>query len=161
MGDFVTKAEFARMRGVTEAAVSMWIKRGLLVVTDDGLVDVKASEAILDSRAVTAQMFPKDDRAAYLAARTQEAEAKARKAWMEAERMAARLVSREEVEKAAFSAARRAQEILLTVPNRLASILAGESDPAKIHDLLEREMRQVAQELAAVELPGIEVRAAR
>jgi phage terminase Nu1 subunit (DNA packaging protein) len=45
----VRKAEFARMRGVSRAAVGAWNRRGLLVL-DGGLVDVAASSAKLDAR---------------------------------------------------------------------------------------------------------------
>jgi phage terminase Nu1 subunit (DNA packaging protein) len=45
----VRKAEFARMRGVSRAAVGAWDRRGLLVL-DGGLVDVEASTAKLDAR---------------------------------------------------------------------------------------------------------------
>jgi len=45
----VRKSEFARMRGVSRAAVGAWNKRGLLVL-DGGLVDVDASTARLDAR---------------------------------------------------------------------------------------------------------------
>jgi len=46
---FVRKAEFARMRGVSRAAVGAWHRRGLLVL-DGGLVDVDSSNARLDAR---------------------------------------------------------------------------------------------------------------
>jgi len=45
----IRKAEFARMRGVSRAAVGAWDRRGLLVL-DGGLVDVEASIAKLDAR---------------------------------------------------------------------------------------------------------------
>jgi len=45
----VRKAEFARLRNVSRAAVGAWDRRGLLVL-DGGLVDVEASTARLDAR---------------------------------------------------------------------------------------------------------------
>jgi phage terminase Nu1 subunit (DNA packaging protein) len=45
----VRKAEFARMRNVSRAAVGAWHRRGLLVL-DGALIDVDASTAKLDAR---------------------------------------------------------------------------------------------------------------
>jgi hypothetical protein len=50
MSTFVKKAEFARQRGVSRAALTAWSVRGLLVLSDDGRVDVTASNARLDER---------------------------------------------------------------------------------------------------------------
>ncbi|WP_131860284.1 hypothetical protein [Bosea sp. BK604] len=46
----VTQAEFARLRGVSRKAVTKWKSRGLLVLTDDGLVVVAATNERLDDR---------------------------------------------------------------------------------------------------------------
>jgi hypothetical protein len=50
MSTFVKKAEFARQRGVSRAALTAWSARGLLVLSDDGRVNVEASNARLDER---------------------------------------------------------------------------------------------------------------
>ena len=48
MTELMSKAQFARHRGVGRSAVSNWITRGQLVIVD-GKVDVAASEALLDA----------------------------------------------------------------------------------------------------------------
>lgn len=48
----MTQSDFAKSRGVSKMAVSQWKKKGLLVFTSDGLVDVAASTALIDSRPV-------------------------------------------------------------------------------------------------------------
>ncbi len=50
---FVTQAEFARLRGVTRKAVTGWKIKGLLVLAEDGRVDVDQSEWNLDQRPAT------------------------------------------------------------------------------------------------------------
>jgi hypothetical protein len=45
-----TLAGFAKLRGVSRAAVTKWKKRGLLVFTSDGNVDIAASDARLEDR---------------------------------------------------------------------------------------------------------------
>jgi DNA-binding transcriptional regulator YdaS (Cro superfamily) len=44
---YVSKAEFARMMGVNPSTVNKWIKRGRLVVTDDGLIDAETGQAMV------------------------------------------------------------------------------------------------------------------
>lgn len=50
MSTFVKKAEFARQRGVSRAALTAWSARGLLVLSDTGLVNVEESNVRLDER---------------------------------------------------------------------------------------------------------------
>jgi hypothetical protein len=49
MNPFVSQAEFARYRGCSRFAVTHWKRLGLLVMRD-GLVDVEASEKLIDAR---------------------------------------------------------------------------------------------------------------
>jgi hypothetical protein len=49
---FVTQAEFAKLRGSSKFAVSHWKKLGLIVMKQR-LVDVEASEKLLDSRPIS------------------------------------------------------------------------------------------------------------
>lgn len=49
----MTQAEFARHRGVSKAIVTKWKGQGLLALTDDGRVDVEATEWNLDQRPAT------------------------------------------------------------------------------------------------------------
>jgi phage terminase Nu1 subunit (DNA packaging protein) len=57
------------------------------------------------------------------------------------------LVERSEVEDAAFTSARRVREALMNIPARVASLYAAETDPQKIHQNLEDEIRTVLIEL--------------
>lgn len=57
------------------------------------------------------------------------------------------LVPADVVKVAAFRKARIVRDGLLNLPDRLAAVLAAESDPAKVHDLLTREIRLILEEL--------------
>lgn len=153
----MTRAEYARHRGVSGAAVTQYGHEGRLVETADGLVDVAATDALLaDSldplrggdRTGKRERVPSENAAAYLEAKTLRERAMAAKAALEAEHLAGRLVSVEEVKREAFTAARQAQEALLAIPDRLASLLAAENEPAKVHDLLSEEIRRVVASIA-------------
>jgi hypothetical protein len=57
------------------------------------------------------------------------------------------LVERSEVEEAAFCNARRVRDALMNIPARVASLYAAETDPQKIHQNLEDEIRTVLIDL--------------
>jgi phage terminase Nu1 subunit (DNA packaging protein) len=57
------------------------------------------------------------------------------------------LVERSEVEEAAFASARRVRDALLNIPGRVASLYAAETDPQRIHQNLDDEIRTVLLEL--------------
>jgi hypothetical protein len=72
----------------------------------------------------------------------------ARLSKLEYERAAGKLVDADEVRAAVFLKARSARDLIMTIPGRVAPILAALTDPAEIHDVLLKEIRRVCQELS-------------
>ena len=66
----------------------------------------------------------------------------------EFEERAAKSVSRDEVTVAAFTRARTVRDSLLNIPDRVASMLAAENDPARVHQILADEIRKALIELS-------------
>ena len=58
------------------------------------------------------------------------------------EERSGKLVSRDEVQVAAFNKFRTIRDGMLNLPDRLAAILAAESDPTKVHEILATEIRK-------------------
>ena len=50
---FLSQAAFAKRRGVSKKTVTVWKQKGFVKLTDDGTVDVEASEWELDQRPAT------------------------------------------------------------------------------------------------------------
>lgn len=73
---------------------------------------------------------------------------------LEYEERVGTLVRKSEVEKEAFRIGRLVRDAILNVPSRLAGILAAESDQRRVHDLLEKELRQALESLAVNENGG-------
>jgi len=158
---YMTRAEYARYRGVNQGQITKYGRQGLLVEGPDGRIDVAATDARLD--AVLNPVHGGDRRAeqsveaahdgpgriAYLEAKAEETRLKALARRLELEERAGRLVRADEVEAEAFARARQAQEAILALPDRLASQLAAETDEARVYALLEAEVRRIARELAA------------
>jgi hypothetical protein len=74
----------------------------------------------------------------------------ARLAQLEFEERSGKLVSADDVKRAVFDAGRRARDMLLGIPDRIAAILAAERDQVEIHRLLSMELRRSLSELQVV-----------
>lgn len=84
---------------------------------------------------------------AFSQARTLNETYKARTTRLEFERLEGSLVRTDDMRLSGFNAARRARDLLLALPDRLAAVLAGTSDPVEIHRLLSADIRRVCEEL--------------
>ena len=58
------------------------------------------------------------------------------------------LIAAEAVRIAAFNAARTARDSLLSMPDRLAPVLAGEADQFEVHRIMSEEIRRVCNDIA-------------
>lgn len=154
--NIMSQADFARRRKVSRATVTEYKRKGLLVMTEDGKVDAAASEKRLTSSLDPVrggdrsggEKKPSASPKEYMAAKTREMQAKAAKQEMETRKRAGELLERSEVHDAAFTLARQTQEAGMGIADRLSSLLAAETDAAKVHDMLTSELRQVFNEMA-------------
>jgi len=85
---------------------------------------------------------------ALAASQAKKEEFRAKLVELEYEERVGALVRKSDVEKEAFRVGRLVRDAVLNVPSRLAGILAAESDQRKVHDLLEKELRQALEALA-------------
>jgi len=152
---------YARHRGVSLAAVQKAIRSGRISRNADGLIDSERADAEWNaktrpgqSRAPLAAAAPLEPAEAppdgldYFRARAIRENYLARMAKIEFEEKTAKLVSRDEVEAAAFTRGRIVRDNLLNIPDRLAATLAAESDADKVHRLLSDEIRRALNDLA-------------
>jgi len=84
----------------------------------------------------------------YNDARTYRETFKARIEELEYRRLAGELVEAAEVKRIAFARARRARDLLLSIPARCAPVVAGISDPKECLRIIEAEVNRVCDELA-------------
>lgn len=73
----------------------------------------------------------------------------ARLAKLEFEERQGSLVSAADVKVAAFNVARRARDLMLAIPDRVATVLAASDDPHEIRRVLSGELRRVCEELSS------------
>ena len=67
---------------------------------------------------------------------------------LEYEKATGVLIERAQVEKEAFRTGRMIRDTLLGLPDRLAGVLASETDEKQIHALLTKELHQVLEPLS-------------
>ncbi len=152
---------YAKHRGVSLAAVEKAIQSGRITPTADGLIDSDRADAEWSAKTRPGQRRPKAAAAVprespeaassgldYFRARAIRESYLARLAKIEFEERTAKLVSRDEVQVAAFTNGRTVRDNLLNIPDRLAATLAAETDVDRVHDLLSVEIRRALEELA-------------
>lgn len=166
----ITQAEFAKRRGVSEAMVSRWKRKGLLVLADDGRVLEAASNARLAAmldpgrggdrtgkagRSGAAGGQPGGAPADPLelnyqreAARDKRASALQRE--LELARDAKELLPAADVANRIAHHVRKALDVLAARRRRLAPKLALETDPRKVEQLLEESDREFCLALAGL-----------
>ena len=169
----VTQAEYARMRNVSRQYVGRLVKKGVIGLSD-GKLDAGKADAVLAalreparperkttapaavvegnqrpaSHLTTGFTGPSGDLpTVLLKSRIKSEVVRARLLEIKADVEAGKFVDAAEVKTAAFNKARVVRDGLLNIPDRLAAMLATESDATRVHEILTTEIRAVLEEL--------------
>ena len=148
----LTQAEYARRRGVSRQAVSKAVKKGR-IPTVKGKIDPSVADREFEANADrqhTLKAASESPPAApnYSSSRAIREAFMANLARLDYQKRTGALVSAEEVKTAAFNTARKARDLLLALPDRLAPVLAGLDDPLECHRVMTEEIRRVCDELS-------------
>ena len=162
----MNSAEFADSQGFSRPYVTKLVQQGVIVRDAKGQINEDAAAAALAARREPAKGFrrrrvPKNADIAAIGAiggqetlstmllksRIKTEVERGKMAELDRRRREGELVERSEVEEAAFSNARRVRDALMNIPGRVASLYAAETDPHKIHQNLEDEIRTVLIDL--------------
>ncbi len=168
----VTPNHYAKHRQVTLQAVLAAIKSGRLVksVTKKPsgryLVDVELADKewaantdnLTGAAAHVSKRKPEPEKPVelvsveagemtYAEARAQHERFKSRLAQLELEQREGKLVEADAVQREAFKAARQVRDALLNLPDRVAGVLAAETNQFKVHQLLTKEIRRALEDL--------------
>lgn len=168
--ELVTKTEYARRRGCTEAAVRRAVKDGRITLID-GKIDPVAADAqwarntrvragsrptddanlsgsgSVGGRANSNDKEDTDDATGYWNSRARRERAEAELAELKLSELQGQLVRADDWAAALAKRAAAFREGLLQIPARLSAQLAAEPDQARVHTLLEEELRQVMEQL--------------
>jgi len=164
----MSQAEYARHRRKSRQYISKLAKAGVLVMRG-GKIDVRATDLVLDDKPVedlderppipapvssaradrpAPDPLPQAGGASFGQARTIEMVFRAKLRRLEFETKQGRLIEAEAVRKAVADAVRALRDGILGLPDRLATVLAAESDAKKIHVTLKTELSRELEALA-------------
>lgn len=171
----IAQAEYARRRGCSREAVSKAVQERRISVDAQGRLNPDVADAewtrnTLPRPAVNAAPASPDVPTSaggrlitLVEAKTKREWALARKAELELGEMAGQLVRVDEVRDLVFTATRAARDRFETIPDRLAEVLVGETDPEVIRRKLAGEIRVAIDELLKLDLrepePAVEAHA--
>jgi hypothetical protein len=152
----MSQRAYARHRGVALFAVQKAIKSGRISTTAKGQIDSEVADeewARNTREYAPAVTQPDEDSGTFGASQYSKARAvrehyQARLAKLEFEERTGKLVSKDEVQVAAFNKFRQFRDAVLNLPDRLAAMLAAETDAAKAYEILSTEIRKALNEFA-------------
>lgn len=136
-------SDLAGAFGRTPRRITQLVKEGVLPKPQNGQYDavktVKAFVKYLEIRVSNTSLE---------AERTRLTKLKADRAQHDLAVVKGQYLPVDEVKVAAFNKGRTVRDGLLNIPNRVSSVLAAESDPLKVSQVLEKEIRQALEELS-------------
>jgi phage terminase Nu1 subunit (DNA packaging protein) len=151
--ELITRAEYAVRRGVAARTIGKYVQRGVIPLHDDRINPDEADAALelflIDplgsgrpgdppevTEEGTSQRKAKVNNNSYTEARTQEKNLKIELLELEVALKKGEMVLTKDVELAAFNAAREIRDRMLNIPDRVAAIIAAETDEVTIRDML-------------------------
>lgn len=158
MARLMSLRQYANHRGVALRAVQKAIETGRIQTVKGGKIDQAAADIAWDRNSDPAKQRKEGadigaTSQAFQKARAAREAYNAKIAQLNYEKMAGRLVDMEMVRLRSFENARAVRDALLNIPNRIASNLAGETDPIKIGNLLTTEINHALEELSGLKNP--------
>ena len=160
----LTQADFAKLRGVSQPMVSKWIKTGKIKsgvqkINGRYRIDGKKANKELEKNLDPIRSKPKTSTKAMVAkaksagtvglsfneARTLNEQYKAATNKLNYEALIKKYILAATVKKEAFECARKTRDQLMAIPDRMDSVLAAETDPHKIHEVLTKEIKQALE----------------
>lgn len=165
---------YAKHRGVRLPAVQKAIRAGRITTTPDGKLDPVQADAEWarntaprtarsgqrdrceprSPRLATTQQQPMAEPSlvagitSFATARSIREQYLARLTKIQFEKETGKLISRDAVQVAAFNKFRTFRDGMLNIPDRVSAQLASETDPAKVHEVLDSEIRKALLEFA-------------
>lgn len=161
----VNSADFAASQGFSKQYVTTLVKRGVITRDKKGMIDPEAAAAALEAQRNPSKPLRRRGRVGkpplnisdspgggssngslavlMLKSRIKTEVERGRIAELDRKEREGELVDRRKVEEAHFTQARNLRDAILNVPSRVSTLFAAETDPQRIHQDLEDELRRV------------------
>jgi hypothetical protein len=151
--------QYSKHRGVALSAVQKAIATNRITTLPDGKIDPAVADVEWETNtrtyapAITARSQEDDDGGGfganqYTKARAVREHYQARLAKPDYEERVGKLVSKDEVQIAAFNKFRQFRDHLLNIPDRLSALLAAESEAPVVFEVLAKEIRKALNDFS-------------
>ena len=154
MAELMTFAQYAKHRGITRQAVSKAVRGGRISVVCDKNDNRRIDPAVVDREwerntfpNVKRRLCEEEDPLSYSESRAMREQYKAKMAKVEYDQRIGRLVLVEKVKNEGFKLGRMLRQGLMSMPDRIAAIVASETDPGKVHACITKELNNVLEVL--------------
>ncbi len=152
--ELISRAEYARRRGVAPRTIGKYVQRKILPTHDDKIDPVECDRLLKDYlvrplgadkikvtkvKATKRKPDPVDgdgEKLTYVEARTQEKTLKVELLELDLALKKGEMVLVKDVEFAAFTASREVRDKMLNIPDQVAAIVAAEMDELKVRELI-------------------------
>lgn len=152
MAELITQSEYAKRLNVTPPRINALIKKGIIKLKKDKIDPEQADEAIENYTDPMRRKAKTDtgviSENSFIKARTIRENYKAALSKLEYEEKIGKLIEVEKVKNIFFNKARIVRDNLLNIPDRVAMRLINKKDTDEIKQILEKEIRQVLEELS-------------
>jgi hypothetical protein len=151
----MSQRAYARHRNVTLRAVQKAIDEGRITPLGNGRIDPVTADREWEENSKAYPSFQIDDDdhgvavgGQYKTARAVREQYMARLAKLEYEERVGSLVSKDEMKIAAFNETRRFRDHMLNIPDRVAAMVAAETETARCFEIIATEIRKALNEYA-------------
>jgi hypothetical protein len=151
----ISQAKYARRHGVARSSISRAVRDGR-IPTKDGKINPRVADDAWRKSTDPSKVRNRRKSGSgqgsgsqtYASSRALRESFQAKIKRLEYEELVGELVRVEVVQAAWFKLARRARDLLLAIPDRLAPILAAITEPAEVQRKLTDELRRVCEQLS-------------
>ena len=147
--ELITQSALAKELGVDRSAINQLVKKGRLPSLEGSKkLDREICLAIYKENIAPAAQHGGEKNTTYDKARTRKTHAEAIIKEIDAKRAMGEVMAIDDVQKQAFNMYRSTRDALLNIPSKIAPEIACETDPHKVEEILNSEIRGVLEQLA-------------
>lgn len=167
--ELITRTEYAARKGVAGRTIGKYVQKGVIPLYDNKIWPEEADKRLelflveplgsgrIEKHTITnegtSQRKTKENNISYTEARTVEKKLKIELLELDVQLKKGKMVLTEDVENAAFSTAREIRDRMLNIPDRVAAIIAAETDETRVRDII---IEQIENELQSISDSKIE-----
>jgi hypothetical protein len=147
----MSQRQYAVHRGLSRAAVQKAISTGRISTLPDGMIDSDRADQAWEQNTVT----PAGDGPKLTRARLMLTLRKAAIADVQYKQLIGEFLPKAEIQVATFNSFRQIRDRMLGIPDRVAGMVAAETDPRKCYTILVDEIRTALQQFAESAEKGV------